>query len=71
MEGQLSFSFEVSRDIDVCTETRPVQAQTVNVLHAHVAPVTCISSRRASIDKRDESDAYKRVLQYARSLRHI
>lgn len=72
MEGQLSFSFEVSREIDVCAQVQTVQAQsTVNVVHAHVAQVTCISSRRSSLDKREESDAYMRVLQYARSLRHI
>lgn len=72
MEGQLSFSFEISRDLDVDSCVSSAQEQsTVNVIHAHTAQVTCISSRRISVEKRDQSDAYLRVMEYARSLRHI
>ncbi len=72
MEGQLSFSFEIGRDTTVSDAVMTVKEQpAIKVLHLHTVPVTCISSRRPSPDKRDESDAYLRVMQYARSLRRI
>ncbi|HGM5920126.1 TPA: hypothetical protein ACKP5X_002426 [Stenotrophomonas maltophilia] len=72
VEGQLSFSFEISRDMEVDLRVSEAQERSVvNVVLTESAQVTCISSRRISVEKRDQSDAYVRVMEYARSLRRI
>lgn len=70
MEEQMSFSFDGGSDVQVNRFAVPAEHAHGHVA-IHVAQVTCLSSRRITAEKRDENDAYSRVMEYARSLRKI
>lgn len=64
IDSQMSFSFDAAVD---SSKNEPAQVQTRH----NATAVACLATRRSAFDRREEIDAYARVMDYASRLRRI